>query len=155
MFMLRVFVVFVIYFFFFKQKTAYEMRISDWSSDVCSSDLKTALPVRSRTKIYAVIPASDNPRAPQRPGKKWKRSKATTQSKEISRTIPTLRVGSIPTGWGASTTKLASDAASRAGKRPLRRPVSVRLASLPTGGHTHRLGGTGTGETRMIQAEKQ
>src|SRR3546814_1174669 len=32
---MRVFIVF----FFFKQKTAYEMRISDWSSDVCSSDL--------------------------------------------------------------------------------------------------------------------
>src|SRR3546814_5466109 len=31
------------FFFFFKQKTAYEMRISDWSSDVCSSDL----PVRA------------------------------------------------------------------------------------------------------------
>src|SRR3546814_20383661 len=30
-------------FFFFKQKTAYEMRISDWSSDVCSSDLLPAL----------------------------------------------------------------------------------------------------------------
>src|SRR3546814_740641 len=30
-------------FFFFKQKTAYEMRISDWSSDVCSSDLVAAL----------------------------------------------------------------------------------------------------------------
>src|SRR3546814_19691488 len=29
-------------FFFFKQKTAYEMRISDWSSDVCSSDLTDA-----------------------------------------------------------------------------------------------------------------
>src|SRR3546814_2814056 len=29
----------VFLFFFFKQKTAYEMRISDWSSDVCSSDL--------------------------------------------------------------------------------------------------------------------
>src|SRR3546814_1309158 len=29
----------VLCFFFFKQKTAYEMRISDWSSDVCSSDL--------------------------------------------------------------------------------------------------------------------
>src|SRR3546814_2154462 len=28
------------FFFFFKQKTAYEMRISDWSSDVCSSDLR-------------------------------------------------------------------------------------------------------------------
>src|SRR3546814_1823558 len=31
--------VFGVVFFFFKQKTAYEMRISDWSSDVCSSDL--------------------------------------------------------------------------------------------------------------------
>src|SRR3546814_18975238 len=30
-------------FFFFKQKTAYEMRISDWSSDVCSSDLGEAV----------------------------------------------------------------------------------------------------------------
>src|SRR3546814_1795345 len=30
-------------FFFFKQKTAYEMRISDWSSDVCSSDLGRAI----------------------------------------------------------------------------------------------------------------
>src|SRR3546814_9897438 len=32
------------YFFFFKQKTAYEMRISDWSSDVCSSDLTETIP---------------------------------------------------------------------------------------------------------------
>src|SRR3546814_1871774 len=31
------------FFFFFKQKTAYEMRISDWSSDVCSSDLRVAV----------------------------------------------------------------------------------------------------------------
>src|SRR3546814_9402080 len=36
---LFVVVMFGYYFFFFKQKTAYEMRISDWSSDVCSSDL--------------------------------------------------------------------------------------------------------------------
>src|SRR3546814_10634229 len=33
----------MVVFFFFKQKTAYEMRISDWSSDVCSSDLVPAL----------------------------------------------------------------------------------------------------------------
>src|SRR3546814_3055494 len=32
--------------FFFKQKTAYEMRISDWSSDVCSSDLASINQVR-------------------------------------------------------------------------------------------------------------
>src|SRR3546814_5105162 len=30
-------------FFFFKQKTAYEMRISDWSADVCSSDLQDVI----------------------------------------------------------------------------------------------------------------
>src|SRR3546814_18562487 len=35
----------VLYFFVFKQKTAYEMRISDWSSDVCSSDLACAAAV--------------------------------------------------------------------------------------------------------------
>src|SRR3546814_8234831 len=34
-----VYVLYFGFFFFFKQKTAYEMRISDWSSDVCSSDL--------------------------------------------------------------------------------------------------------------------
>src|SRR3546814_3094023 len=36
---------FLCFVFFFKQKTAYEMRISDWSSDVCSSDLKEDLPL--------------------------------------------------------------------------------------------------------------
>src|SRR3546814_12568067 len=36
------------WFFFFKQKTAYEMRISDWSSDVCSSDLYRMPPTEGR-----------------------------------------------------------------------------------------------------------
>src|SRR3546814_1857599 len=41
-------------FFFFKQKTAYEMRISDWSSDVCSSDLiKEAKSLRGRAAAVA------------------------------------------------------------------------------------------------------
>src|SRR3546814_8389226 len=38
--------VFVCWCFFFKQKTAYDMRIRDWSSDVCSSDLPAADAVR-------------------------------------------------------------------------------------------------------------
>src|SRR3546814_9460388 len=38
---MTVYVVLFCLIFFFKQKTAYEMRISDWSSDVCSSDLYT------------------------------------------------------------------------------------------------------------------
>src|SRR3546814_3013551 len=41
-------------FFFFKQKTAYEMRISDWSSDVCSSDLE---------KPHVYVPAGEAPPA--------------------------------------------------------------------------------------------
>src|SRR3546814_4213529 len=43
-------------FFFFKQKTAYEMRISDWSSDVCSSDLlrRLAEPLITRAKTDSV-----------------------------------------------------------------------------------------------------
>src|SRR3546814_6259953 len=47
------YVVVISYFFFFKQKTAYEMRISDWSSDVCSSDLihHVARQVRRRQPV--------------------------------------------------------------------------------------------------------
>src|SRR3546814_2532290 len=49
--------------FFFKQKTAYEMRISDWSSDVCSSDLR---PPASRTGTAAAArPAGGDPAAPR------------------------------------------------------------------------------------------
>src|SRR3546814_2613669 len=46
----------LVVFFFFKQKTAYEMRISDWSSDVCSSDLQglnEALEVQSEPGLSA------------------------------------------------------------------------------------------------------
>src|SRR3546814_7984975 len=38
------------FFFFFKRKTAYEMRISDWSSDVCSSDL-VAMPCATQNEL--------------------------------------------------------------------------------------------------------
>src|SRR3546814_2080555 len=37
--MMSMYMLLFVFCFFFKQKTAYEMRISDWSSDVCSSDL--------------------------------------------------------------------------------------------------------------------
>src|SRR3546814_9557462 len=45
-------VIFVLFFFFFKQKTAYEVRISDWSSDVCSSDLRLQLSVGSHVPLH-------------------------------------------------------------------------------------------------------
>src|SRR3546814_4329286 len=48
---------FILVFFFFKQKTAYEMRISDWSSDVCSSDLAAGIDPRR----HIVFNQSQNP----------------------------------------------------------------------------------------------
>src|SRR3546814_3183757 len=45
------------FFVFFKQKTAYEMRISDWSSDVCSSDLPR---VGGRVALALVLGAGDD-----------------------------------------------------------------------------------------------
>src|SRR3546814_5392750 len=42
-----------VFFFFFKQKTAYEMRISDWSSDVCSSDLSAPGLTNSASRAFA------------------------------------------------------------------------------------------------------
>src|SRR3546814_7064290 len=50
-------------FFFFNQKTAYEMRISDWSSDVCSSDL-VGLKLAHRVKIAAAMGVGDTLRRP-------------------------------------------------------------------------------------------
>src|SRR3546814_8917895 len=44
-------------FFFFKQKTAYEMRISDWNSDVCSSDL--ALAERESSRRFSPFRSND------------------------------------------------------------------------------------------------
>src|SRR3546814_1626230 len=55
------------FFFFFKQKTAYEFRISDWSSDVCSSDL-TGWPAPGEGRIgqlrygWGLMLQSDDPR---------------------------------------------------------------------------------------------
>src|SRR3546814_7948761 len=45
---------YVVFVFFFKQKTAYEMRISDWSSDVCSSDL-TSISHKTTTITMAAV----------------------------------------------------------------------------------------------------
>src|SRR3546814_1803032 len=57
-------------FFFFKQKTAYEMRISDWSSDVCSSDLINRGEYRADDGAIEVDnPITPKPPRPSNPGK--------------------------------------------------------------------------------------
>src|SRR3546814_2011582 len=68
-------------FFFFKQKTAYEMRISDWSSDVCSSDLGgTAGPARGRGQ-------------PARPGSRPGRVQRGDQLLRRAWPLPSTRLG--------------------------------------------------------------
>src|SRR3546814_5312042 len=59
--------------FLFKQKTAYEMRISDWSSDVCSSDLRRPIPRAPRPQsVRPVEPRnrSAHPSAADTPAKR-------------------------------------------------------------------------------------
>src|SRR3546814_13430781 len=50
-------------FFFFKQKTAYELRISDWSSDVCSSDLLVGPDEESEQWVSAIAARIGAPHA--------------------------------------------------------------------------------------------
>src|SRR3546814_310457 len=57
-----------VYFFFFKQKTAYDVRISDWSSDVCSSDLPKDIQAAQMSLPFSVALASSIAlRAPEIP----------------------------------------------------------------------------------------
>src|SRR3546814_13500184 len=51
--LLMYYCLFLVFVFFFKQKTAYEMRISDWSSDVCSSDLASVKIASGMPKVTA------------------------------------------------------------------------------------------------------
>src|SRR3546814_5174117 len=78
-------------FFFFKQKTAYEMRISDWSSDVCSSDL-AAHQRRMLPRARIGRASEGQPQLSRRGGAVRAltntviaRSEATRQSREIGR----------------------------------------------------------------------
>src|SRR3546814_10292936 len=78
------FVVFCV-FLFFKQKTAYEMRISDWSSDVCSSDLGTMSLSRSPMRGMGLGATSARPWS----SADWKLSVSATGQSEL--TVTRLR----------------------------------------------------------------
>src|SRR3546814_5657872 len=69
--------IFVLFFFFFKQKTAYELRISDWSSDVCSSDLPIV--------ADPLPPSVSGKRRPWARTSLWKVSRITPASATASR----------------------------------------------------------------------
>src|SRR3546814_1985484 len=73
-------------FFFFKQKTAYEMRISDWSSDVCSSDLLGSYVVMA----YPTTPPAGPDKIAREPSK---RSTGTSPPSDCMKRSEERRVG--------------------------------------------------------------
>src|SRR3546814_2180987 len=83
------FVVFVI--FFFKQKTAYEMRISDWSSDVCSSDLNYDRIVRTKGRRAVALITGEEKIVPANP--RW--FVCTVESMPLDRLVDFLAIDEI------------------------------------------------------------
>src|SRR3546814_6282239 len=89
---------FVRYVFFFKQKTAYEMRISDWSSDVCSSDLLRR--VEQRAGQAGPRPAPDGPPRPVRAAHLQRRAGGQGQAR--AGPLPSCDRKSVVEGKGVS-----------------------------------------------------
>src|SRR3546814_10491280 len=89
----------LLFLFFFKQKTAYEMRISDWSSDVCSSDLErddvgvmalhrvTAISPRPRSRSSSMVP----PPGPSAPLSVIRRSRRSEERRVGNECVSTCR----------------------------------------------------------------
>src|SRR3546814_9853551 len=73
------------YFFFFKQKTPYDMRISDWSSDVCASDLPTSWPAwaQRRSALCRRALSSDTASSSDKPEQRRRRCVAADRPAQI------------------------------------------------------------------------
>src|SRR3546814_2924518 len=100
------------FFFFFKQKTAYEMRISDWSSDVCSSDLPSYYPAD-----YPEIVA-----AAKKEGRLLVYSSMTTDQwsgvvAQYRRLYPSITVETLDLGTSEITERYLAERGSRSEER--------------------------------------
>src|SRR3546814_761288 len=131
-------------FFFFKQKTAYERRISDWSSDVCSSDLFP--PPKSFSPGGAIVRATGRRRIA---GVGWITSGPARRSRAPpSRTVSTARreAGRSHRTTSLSSPSSPSDGEPRGAERPAGQPGDRCLAAGPAGGDPGReSGGHGAG----------
>src|SRR3546814_5023887 len=93
------------YFFFFKQKTAYEMRISDWSSDVCSSDLNFAFrfgPACRYGRGMTDLHLHPSLREPAQTSKAWPFEEARKLVKRYPEGKPGGEAAIFETGYGPS-----------------------------------------------------
>src|SRR3546814_137333 len=116
--------------FFFKQKTAYEMRISDWSSDVCSSDLAAYKP-QAQTALASLRRSKEADRLQPWVNLKYicqRRAREGRKRRHPScRTYWPSITGMIPSG-GAPRSPLSA-AGSRIGRR---KSSTASASSIPT-----------------------
>src|SRR3546814_8245117 len=116
-------------FFFFKQKTAYELRISDWSSDVCSSDLSsTAVSSIASGKIKGLVVMRDE-RVPVLPDVP---SAAETAHPGLHYDIWNMML--VPKGVPAPVVRQLNDAVNRVLASPA---VQQRYAQMGEIGRAH------------------
>src|SRR3546814_3624280 len=88
------------FFFFFKQKTAYEMRISDWSSDVCSSDLSPNFQTDLLScKLSSAQSEELRCRHLRLPGTAWTRSSTATSGRSEERRVGKECVSTCRARW--------------------------------------------------------
>src|SRR3546814_19340390 len=123
-----------LFFFFFKQKTAYEMRISDWSSDVCSSDLTRAPHASSVSSRRSAFLQPTRHKLLSRSAGNFENSSSTLVSLDLpgfNSIVRYVQVSSIR--WVISRLKLPQTASVRSPLRRLRN-ARVRYAYAGFGG---------------------
>src|SRR3546814_13569962 len=103
--------------FFFKQKTAYEMRISDWSSDVCSSDLTAGRTARAAQRTALLARPADRRDLADGPGQPALRTGAA-----VGRGDPPAQTAAEPVRAAPGT----QPPAVQAGRAQRRRPAQGR-----------------------------
>src|SRR3546814_7545163 len=90
-------------FFFFKQKTAYEMRISDWSSDVCSSDLPDRLAELQKMLRHRLADIAESDESDRHLASPWQFQIVTARSAGARHAAPKQSSGDtrsdIAAGW--------------------------------------------------------
>src|SRR3546814_6347441 len=96
--------------FFFKQKTAYEMRISDWSSDVCSSDLARS----AGTGVYMPVHEDSEHRATPHSGRAVGFMRLPTGSRQAFMAPYPTR---LPVSLACSSSSTARSEERRVGKK--------------------------------------
>src|SRR3546814_17234775 len=110
-----------VFFFFFKQKTAYEMRISDWSSDVCSSDLATTCRSTSADpQVGATSPTAIRSRRPMLSDARCSSVGRSKKGRAEARPFRHAPHGNQCLASSASTFCTAASASIRAKKRARR-----------------------------------